>query len=827
MKKRFGAALLVLLFALVMGMGVAPATAAVSPGGVVDDRSETWSAADLASLEEKLSDRRFAYRVIILERAFPGAEPADAEQRFAALADEYLASAGVPKGGVLITIALHERLVDFRVWEDGDVQSAFYAARGSGFLAFTDDLLRAFSGPAGDGDLAGAVVAVADRVESLAQAPLPTSPVSPPASGTVRRIVWTPVQIGGVLLGALAVVLSLVQVVLTRRYRRRHQEVLALRDSFVEGLVRMHREELPLARNFDGEESRSHVLAASAASDRAWAAYTQGSERLEKAQRLAGRLQTGAAARELEEVRRLFQEVATAHAEAEQAYAPVAEAIHGWETALTRATGARDGARSEFDGVRQRTQWSLSALEDMWREGVQRQQAGEQARDEDPVMALRLVQEAAGTFEQVRADLARLTEQQKALEAQQQDRRKAEAEIEEVRVGLGLRFVEEDPWVPLRRAAREEERAAQRMEKGDTQGAEEALGGVRSGLAEVRTLLARYREAVEGYSAKREELSAGVRTLPADQATAQGVLDRLSGRFAAEDWADVAALPEELSSLEKRIWSGLEQVGGLARPEEQRYLEAYRLLNQWLGELSALKARLAALTERPARLEEMERQARQNLADAESAAATASARRSEMALLLPADLADEARRLQAQLGEARRLLAARPLPAGRARREAGQALERATALRRAVDELGQRALAARERLSQAQREATAALVYARLSPPHAARLEQGLAMAQEALAAGRYDQALTEAESALQNARALVAAYRRQLAEREAIRQAAMARAAGTLLGQGSRRGGGGRGSGGGGRWGGGGRGSGGGGRWGGGGRGSGGGGRW
>lgn len=833
----FSALTVLLALIMTLAMGATSVFAAKSPGGVVDDRTGEWSAAELKDLEDKLANRRFAYRVIILEDAFAGQNLSDAQEeaRFGELADELLADA--PKDAVLITIDVKERLVDFRVWEEGPIQSAFYEARGSSFRSFTDDMLNAFGGPAGRGDYSGGILAAADRIEALAKAPAAAPSPSP---GTARPVpvpvpVPTPArpsvnagQVGIVLVVIVVGVAGLVQITFTVRYRRRHKEALGVRDGFVGGLVKMHQQELPLARNYDGDETRESVQAASAAADRAFAAFQAGNDTLAEAEGLARKWRTGAASAVLAKARRSFDEAAAAYAEAQKAYAPVAEAIHQWDDAAALTAASRQAAETGAAELRNRTGWGLPRVQERIEAAIGRQSDADQARTEDPVAAIRLAREANTLFAEITVDLDRLTAQRDAYDAQRQDSQKAKAEIEQTRTSLGLRFVEGDPNDNLAKARKQEALAAERMPLGDVEGADEALEAARSAVAEVRTILANYREAVEQYPAKRQAATQGAGALASDQVTARGVIQQLSGRYAAEDWSDVKELPAEMAGLERRIAAGLDEVARLARPEEQRYLQAYRMLNDWLAELKSLESRLALLVERPSRLEEMEQQARQHLSQAEVEWAAAQPRSSQVGLVLPFDLSDRWRRLDQQLSEVRSLLGMRPLPVSRASQAADQAMEWAAGLRRSVEELARQALAARERLQRAQQEATAALVFSRFGPMHVTTLQRALAAGEQALAAGRYDQALAEAEAAIRSARALVAAHAAHRAAEERRKRERMMRSGGGGFGGGGFGGGGfgGGGLGGGGHFGGGGRGSGGGGGFGGGGRGSGGGGR-
>ncbi len=871
-KRSTRSGLMLLLCFMVTLLSIAsPAVAATSPGGVVDDRAGIFSAAELAQLEDELAGRRFAYRVIILEEAFAGPEPADAEARFQAMTDELLAD--VPRDAVLITIAMKEGLVDFRAWRDGPVQDAYREATGRAFADSIDRIMDAFVPRAADGDMAGAIAAAADRIETLAAAPAQPAP-SPGGSGTARPSPGPgtsspapspgpggsaappsgsggqapggagarsagPGLIGLVLAGLAALVAAALELALFLQYRRSHRACLELRNSFVSGLVKLHEQDLPLARNYDGPETRDHVQAAAAAADRAFDAYRAGSEKLAEAERLARRWRFGAGTRALDQVHKAFTQAAAANREAQEAYAPVSAAVHGWEGAVSETSTQRDRAAGALADLRGRTGWVLAHLQERVDAAARVQQAAESDRTEDPVRALRLMQEAGEAFAAVGADVARLAGQQQAHAAQQQDAGKARAEIEEVRVSLGLRFVEEDPVQALERALKQQDRAAERMALGDVDGAQEALEGGQSALDDVRAILARYREAVEQYPAKRQALAEGAGWLAGSQGPARALIEQLAARYAAEDWADVRDLPEALADLERRARADLEEAGRLTEPDVQRYLEAYRLLNERLAELAALRERAELLAVRPDRLAEAEGAAREQLARAEREWAAAQEVVARNGLVLPRDLAERWNRIDGWLGEARRLLAERPLRVGRVGREAAGALEMASALRRSAEELARQAEKARARLRQARAEATAALVHSRFHPTAAAALQRALDAGEHALAAGRYNQALSEAEAAIRSARQLVAAYQRHLAEerrrREAMAAAAAAAAAAARRSSGSRGGfggggfgggfGGGRGSGGGGGFGGG-RGSGGGGSFGGG-RGSGGGGRW
>ena len=105
-KRAVRSGLVLVLFFLTMLLTVTPAAvAATSPGGVVDDRAGLFSAAELERLENDLTGRRFAFRVVILEEAFAGPEPPDAEPP-----SDPLTAVTTPANGALITVPASVRL---------------------------------------------------------------------------------------------------------------------------------------------------------------------------------------------------------------------------------------------------------------------------------------------------------------------------------------------------------------------------------------------------------------------------------------------------------------------------------------------------------------------------------------------------------------------------------------------------------------------------------------------------------------------------------------------------------------------------------------------
>ncbi|HYF76506.1 MAG TPA: TPM domain-containing protein, partial [Symbiobacteriaceae bacterium] len=137
-----------------------PAAAAPSPAGIVTDDSGTFSAQQLVNLDQALSGLTYPFRVIVVNTAFPGGRPADAEAQFQLYADRLLQEQ-VPKDTVLITVSMQDRLVDFRVWSDGPVNQAFLAKTGRQFGDYSGAMLDAYRVPARAGDVPGGIIAAA------------------------------------------------------------------------------------------------------------------------------------------------------------------------------------------------------------------------------------------------------------------------------------------------------------------------------------------------------------------------------------------------------------------------------------------------------------------------------------------------------------------------------------------------------------------------------------------------------------------------------------------------------------------------------------------
>lgn len=769
-----------------------PALAAMSPGGTVEDRTGSWTQEQLSAMEEALQGQRFAYRVLILGQAFPDGPPADKVARFQAMTRQLMTDLAVPRDTVLVTVAMQEKLVDFRVWADGPVDAAYREVTGAPFGASSQSMLQAFAGPARSGDTQGAILAAVVRIEAMATPPSvqplspvppvppvppvapvpPVPPVAPVYPGTRDAAPESPVWPW--VLGASAVGLGGLWAAMAIRYRRRHQALLALRDTFLEDLLKLIQQDLPVAKGYVGEESHRAVAKAASLADRCIQVYDEGTAHCQRAERLARQTRFYAGLKALKVADEFYQAAACARQEARTAYQPVADAIHEWEAALAETAACREQAESGLADLQSSTGWALGDLGQQHQEGLAWQQEGEGVRTDDPVRAIRLVREAGDRFQWVRESLTRLREQREALAQNQARRSQVAAAIQDCRSRLSLRFVEADPDERLRQAGDLAAEAARQMAAGAVEAADTALAGAAAAVARANSIVERYREAIAQYPSKVDRLTQETRHLEGEVGAARQVIDQLRHRYDVEDWDDVRLLPEQVGSFAQQVWDGVREVARLTTREEQRYLKAVELLDGWLAERARLTGDLAQLRARPAQFAEMERQGQEQVAAATQEWEAAAKTVDRYDLRLPPELDQQRIAAESSLNGARLLIGQRPLRVNRAVREAGQALELCTRLRRDVAELKVQALDARDRLERAQAQARASLRYASYDSHQAHRLQQALRDAEVAVAAGMYAAALAEAQSALQSSAALQLAYSQYQQEQERQRQAAM-----------------------------------------------------
>ncbi|HYG59286.1 MAG TPA: TPM domain-containing protein, partial [Symbiobacteriaceae bacterium] len=377
--------ILLVCAALAALLAAGPAWAARSPAGIVSDDSGTLSAGQLQALERDLTGLRYHYRVVILGQAFAGDQPADANARFSQLAHDLLAQREVPREAVLITIAMKERLVDFRVYADGPVNQAFLEGTGREFSAHTDSILDQFRGPAGRGDIPGGIVSAVKRIEAIVPiaspgpapepvpgpAPVPTpypppavQPVPSPAQPRAPAPAPEPVDLRPVLwwlLGAAAVALAVSMGFRYTGYRKRLKATLAIRDGFLGDLLNLMEKEFPLARKYQGEETRGAVEAAIAAADEALHTQQEAEPFRAKAERSARFGLFGSARQALDKAEARYSRAAEQFGRAKTAWEPVSHCLRHWAALSEEAGAGAAAASSALTAQRVRTAWPLTA----------------------------------------------------------------------------------------------------------------------------------------------------------------------------------------------------------------------------------------------------------------------------------------------------------------------------------------------------------------------------------------------------------------------------------------------------------------------------------
>ncbi|MDF2630072.1 MAG: hypothetical protein K0R39_3903 [Symbiobacteriaceae bacterium] len=771
-----------------------PAAAATSPAGIVNDESGTFSAQQLAQLDEALSGLTVPFRVIVVNTAFPGGRPADADVQFQNYADRLLQER-VPPDAVLVTVSMQDRLVDFRVWADGPVNQAFLDKAGRQFGDFSGAMLDAYRGPARAGDVPGGIIAAARVVEGVVAAPPVTVPdpapspspspspapsyPSPapsypsPAPSLPGETVWTgpnpqtpPANpwpwVGGVALLGTAVYWT----VAFRRYRIALREALEVRDRFLGGLLELMERDLPLARKYQGEETLAKVTAASAAVDTALHTEQEAEALRLQAERFAKFQRFARARSTMKQATEAYQRAEALFRDAEKAWEPVVDAMLNWEKDQADVGAKLAATGTALSAEKVRTGWPLTDLgARLGREEAQLTLA-RSSRDEDPVRAVRLAREAGAAADVLSADLGAVPGLTEALAAQRKRRAAAEASVELARRELGLRFVELPPEPPLARTLQAEEDAATALPPGEVGRVRESLALARAASDEAEAIVARYREALKQYPEKSAALSRELAAaLPSEERLAANTLGDLRARFAAEDWDDVRTVADDLARFQAEARGALAEVARMTGPAVQLYLQAVTLLDDMLARREALGEQLKVLTARPGALEALAAEARQSLAALDRSLTEADEVALNGRVILPSDVA-------AQLDDARRTyrLAQQqgqevPLPANRWARAAADGAAVAAAALQAVREVARLAAAARAELARAQSEGNSALGYERYDRRgNAMTLRGALVSAESALAAGHYQAALADAQQAINAARGLEMAYREYVA---------------------------------------------------------------
>lgn len=765
---------LALLLLLVFLALPSVALAGRSPAGVVDDRADTLSEQQLRNLDRTLAGLRFPYRVVILDRAFPDSPPADAQAQLAQVAQRLLVELPVPRDGILITVAMKERLVDFRTFKEGPVNEIFRTQKGADFGTFTGPITESFRQGAASGGVEGAIIGAVRAMEGMLAPPqtgtgnpsAPSSP-SPPSPEAARGFLWW-------LLGALGLTGLLLLGLSYRRYRQAQIAALRVRDAFLGDLLGLMQRELPLAEGYAGAQTRAAAELTAAAADKALQAQQAGEEHQVGAQRLAHRLRFRAAASLMQEAEAAFQQGADAFVEARKAWEPVAFALRNWDVVQGETERALSEAAACLAAGQSRTSWPLSALEGRLQEARATASPAGERRRTDPVEAVSLLRQAASVAQAVQADLERLPELEKAYQAATAHRQEAEGAVATAKASLGLRFVEASPDAALGRALERERAAGLALPVGDVATAQSALEGAEAGVAEALRILEQYREALAKYPEQSAELNRELPTIGDEALASRSLREALRRAYDQEDWADLADLPERLAALQSRSRDGLDQAAGLTSPAVQRYLEATALLGGLLAERADLGSAFATLKGRPAQLEALANQAKSDLDAARQEVSAAEGLISGESLRLSAALATEYDQVRRELQAVSSLNETRPLPANRVAQAAQRLLPQARGFHSAVEEQARLAAAARAEVALAHQRALAAMAYeAHDRGGYAGSLRHSLMAADAAMAEGQYDFCLAQAEMALRCCRGLEDDYQSYLDEQaEAERRA-------------------------------------------------------
>jgi len=766
-----------------VAFGGRPADAGPSPAGIVRDDTSTFTAEQLSDLDEGLSGLRYPVRVIVNSSIFPGGRPHDAEARFQAYAAELL-KYFTEKDTILITVALSDRLVDFRVHADGPVNEEFIARTGRPFGDHAAAILEVYRVPARAGDVPGGILAAAEYIDELidplerplvvpespapsVQAPGAPGPVAPSEPPGPSREPVSPVGprtsadpwpwLGGAVLFSASVFWT----VKFRRYRLAHRDALKTRDKFLGNLLRLIEKELPQGAMFSGDETRKLVFDASATADMALAAEQEAEQLRERAERRARFSRFSAATTLIGEAADRYHESARLLAAAKETWAPVADALANWSQAQSDAGARLSEAGAVFSAEKVRTGWPLTNLVARH----ERVEAGlalaRSSRDEDPVRAVRLARESGDQGAALVRDLKALPELSKALDEQHRRRLDAIAAVDEARRTLGLRFVELSPDESLARAAAAEAEAGAALPPGDVGRAREAIEAAHAASDSAVSVVQRYRKALEQYPLKRSALSGELGALPDEERQAAQTLARLMASYAAEDWEDVAGLADDLARLRAEGAGALAEAARMTDPSVQLYLRAVELLEQMLDRRETLREGLRGLLERPAELGALADETRRNLDAVGCVLGEADDLMVRGRLVLPpepAGLLDDARRRYLAVEQ---LGLETPLPVRRWATEVAAGLTAAIDARAAVAELERLAASARAELARVQTQASEALGYERYDRHGRAGVLRGaLAAAEMAIGSGNYQSALMEAERALECCRGLEWAYR-------------------------------------------------------------------
>jgi hypothetical protein len=544
-----------------------------------------------------------------------------------------------------------------------------------------------------------------------------------------------------------------------RAYRLKRREAYALRDSFLGDLLDLMQRQVPLARDYTGEETHALYTEATATADQALAAEQQGEELRQQAERMARFWRFAKACDLLDAAGGCYQEAQGAFTEARQAWETVATALHEWDDLAAGVDQRLTATAGAITFEQSRTGWPLTAL------STRRQQAdvvlvlARSRRDADPVQAARLARSAGTELEAIGADLASLSEVARALEEQRRRHADAAAEVEEARRTLSLRFVEASPDAELDRSTQAEAGVAAALPEGDVAAARQGLSTAVAAAAEAMAIVERYRRAIREYPQKSAALATALAGLPSDERQAAATLADLTARYAPEDWDDVHTLAADLANLQVDVRTGLDETARLTNPAVQRHLQAAAMLHDLAARREQLRQALPVLLARPSELDTLAGEARRDLEAMQLRLRQADEEIARDVLTLPPDLAERLEDARRQCLSAEELGRTMPLPAHRFARTAADGAAVALGAREAVAEVARLAAAARLELARVQAQAVSALEYASYSSYHAATVQGALSSAELALSTGEYQLVLTEAARAADSCHGLMSAY--------------------------------------------------------------------
>lgn len=771
---------LIVLLAFWLTMGAALA----APARVIDQAGALSESQRLA-LTNGLTKRAIPYYLHVIEAA-NGTQNDLADQ-----AQAWYNGQQLPKGSVLITIAMKERLVDFRTALDGPLDQAIIKQTGEGWGAQIDQMLQAFRGPAGRGDLAGGVLAAADVIDRLAPslsgtgaagpgtpAPGPTSPTTnapyppPPSEPIVFESIADEPLSPAIPAGLVSLGLLTWWAVAAFHYRKQRRQGLQHRDAYAGNLLALQ-DELPLLRRYEGAETRALCDQTQAAIDAALAKHLEGETERQSAEAVARFGRMIKARRSMLAATAAYQAAQTLAATAAEAWRPAAEALRQWDETLPQAQGAQAGSTDALQATQGATGWPLGALQERLRWNTEHLQSLVKLRETDLVQSYRRLVDLIAELGALQADTARVEPLHHSL----QQVPPAAARLTERRQGMqtahDLRWVEGDPARSIQGALAEQERGLGLLTAGQVADADSALATASTLLTDADGLLGRYQTAIEalpGLEAQVREQTAGLGALIQE---AGRILADLNAQYDEADWHDLADLAEALGAYRTQGFALAGSLPTWRSPAAQQFLGAHDQSVAFLAAWAPLADRLTHLRTRPAELEAIARQATEAQARLADALAKGEAIIVRENLLLTDSLADRLKSLQRRLAEIDRLATAQRRPVRAWLEQANQGAQQAQALHDDIEQLAYQAQQARAALIQIQgRLGSAGRLQRYDRGGWTGQLDSSLHAAEHALALGLYHEVLQHAHEADRFHAALEAEFQRQQEEEERSRRA-------------------------------------------------------